>query len=184
MRKLKMGMVGGGSDAFIGAVHRAGALMDGQVEFVSGALSLTGRSRCLGARSLSDAGNKALGRDARAGVALPERRAWISLAWDAEHLLPVRAPSPLQHKRGAQPMVLDCSSLGLFASSRKRASSCHLPVTSTLWSGSRAYGPKGDSGDTQSRASTSRAVSRAISGAAPSAEWRTNQKAAAGSKAT
>ncbi len=36
-----MGMVGGGSDAFIGAVHRAGALMDGGVEFVSGALSST-----------------------------------------------------------------------------------------------------------------------------------------------
>lgn len=34
-----MGMVGGGSDAFIGAVHRSAALMDGQIEFVSGALS-------------------------------------------------------------------------------------------------------------------------------------------------
>ncbi len=41
MKKLKMGMVGGGSDAFIGAVHRAGALMDGEIEFVSGALSST-----------------------------------------------------------------------------------------------------------------------------------------------
>jgi predicted dehydrogenase len=41
VRKLKMGMVGGGSDAFIGAVHRAGALMDGGVEFVAGALSST-----------------------------------------------------------------------------------------------------------------------------------------------
>ena len=39
MKKLKMGMVGGGSDAFIGAVHRAGALMDGRIEFVAGALS-------------------------------------------------------------------------------------------------------------------------------------------------
>ena len=41
MKKLKMGMVGGGSDAFIGAVHRAGALMDGQIDFVAGALSST-----------------------------------------------------------------------------------------------------------------------------------------------
>lgn len=40
-RKLKMGMVGGGRDAFIGAVHRAAALMDGNVEFVAGALSST-----------------------------------------------------------------------------------------------------------------------------------------------
>lgn len=36
-----MGMVGGGSDAFIGAVHRSAALMDGEIEFVAGALSST-----------------------------------------------------------------------------------------------------------------------------------------------
>ena len=41
MKKLKMGMVGGGSGALIGAVHRAAALMDGQVEFAAGALSST-----------------------------------------------------------------------------------------------------------------------------------------------
>jgi predicted dehydrogenase len=38
-RKLKMGMVGGGRDAFIGAVHRNAALMDGKVELIAGALS-------------------------------------------------------------------------------------------------------------------------------------------------
>ena len=38
-RKLKMGMVGGGRDAFIGAVHRKAAIMDGTTEFVAGALS-------------------------------------------------------------------------------------------------------------------------------------------------
>ena len=38
-RKLRMGMVGGGNDAFIGAVHRKAAIMDGQVDFVAGALS-------------------------------------------------------------------------------------------------------------------------------------------------
>lgn len=52
MRKLKMGMVGGGSDAFIGAVHRAGALMDGQVEFVSGALSSTQEKSLASGRAL------------------------------------------------------------------------------------------------------------------------------------
>ena len=52
MRKLKMGMVGGGSDAFIGAVHRAGALMDGQVEFVSGALSSTREKSLASGRAL------------------------------------------------------------------------------------------------------------------------------------
>ena len=39
MKKLKMGQVGGGRDAFIGAVHRKAALMDGTIEFVAGALS-------------------------------------------------------------------------------------------------------------------------------------------------
>lgn len=38
-RKLKMGMVGGGQDAFIGAVHRIAALIDGQIELVCGAFS-------------------------------------------------------------------------------------------------------------------------------------------------
>jgi predicted dehydrogenase len=38
-RKIKMGMVGGGRGAFIGAVHRAAALMDGHIEMVCGALS-------------------------------------------------------------------------------------------------------------------------------------------------
>jgi len=36
-----MGMVGGGRDAFIGAVHRMAAMLDGHVEFVAGALSST-----------------------------------------------------------------------------------------------------------------------------------------------
>ena len=38
-RQLRMGMVGGGRGAFIGAVHRSAALMDGKVTFVAGALS-------------------------------------------------------------------------------------------------------------------------------------------------
>ncbi len=36
-----MGMVGGGRDAFIGAVHRAAARLDGEIELVAGALSAT-----------------------------------------------------------------------------------------------------------------------------------------------
>ncbi len=38
-RKWRMGMVGGGKDAFIGAVHRRAALMDGRAELVCGAFS-------------------------------------------------------------------------------------------------------------------------------------------------
>jgi len=40
-RKLKMGMVGGGKDAFIGAVHRLAANLDGKIELVAGAFSST-----------------------------------------------------------------------------------------------------------------------------------------------
>lgn len=40
-RKMKMGMVGGGPGAFIGAVHRMAAALDGQVELVCGAFSQT-----------------------------------------------------------------------------------------------------------------------------------------------
>lgn len=38
-RKLKFGQIGGGRDAFIGAVHRRAAISDGFTEFVAGALS-------------------------------------------------------------------------------------------------------------------------------------------------
>lgn len=38
-RKLKMGMVGGGSDAFIGAIHRRAAFMDNLIELVCGCFS-------------------------------------------------------------------------------------------------------------------------------------------------
>jgi predicted dehydrogenase len=39
-RKLRMGMVGGGKDAFIGAIHRIALRMDGLIELSCGALSI------------------------------------------------------------------------------------------------------------------------------------------------
>ncbi|MDD7984279.1 Gfo/Idh/MocA family oxidoreductase [Lentisphaera marina] len=41
MRKIRMGMVGGGRGAFIGAVHRIAAAIDQQIELVCGAFSST-----------------------------------------------------------------------------------------------------------------------------------------------
>lgn len=38
-RKLRMGMIGGGLNAFIGAIHRLAAIMDGRVELVCGCFS-------------------------------------------------------------------------------------------------------------------------------------------------
>lgn len=39
-RKLRMGMVGGGSDAFIGAIHRRAALMENHIELACGCFSI------------------------------------------------------------------------------------------------------------------------------------------------
>ena len=41
MKKLKMGMIGGGEGAFIGEVHRLAARIAGNIDFVAGALSST-----------------------------------------------------------------------------------------------------------------------------------------------
>jgi predicted dehydrogenase len=61
-RKLRMGMVGGGRDAFIGGVHRRAAMLEGNVELVSGAFSSTPEK------------SKASGRD----LLLPEERVYGS----------------------------------------------------------------------------------------------------------
>lgn len=52
VRKLRMGMVGGGSGANIGATHRTAAVMDGGVEFVAGALSSTREKAIASGREL------------------------------------------------------------------------------------------------------------------------------------
>lgn len=50
MSKIRLGMVGGGNDAFIGAVHRIAARLDNRYELVAGALSSTAeKSKASGA---------------------------------------------------------------------------------------------------------------------------------------
>jgi predicted dehydrogenase len=61
-RKIRMGMVGGGKDAFIGAVHRIAANIDGQVEFCCGALSI----------------NPEVARESGEMLYLPEDRIYLS----------------------------------------------------------------------------------------------------------
>lgn len=51
-RKIKMGMIGGGRGAFIGAVHRMAAGIDGQIEFVAGALDVDPEMALLAGRDL------------------------------------------------------------------------------------------------------------------------------------
>jgi len=51
-RKLRMGMIGGGPDAFIGSVHRMAAQLDGQIELVCGAFSSTAEKSKITGKSL------------------------------------------------------------------------------------------------------------------------------------
>ncbi|HEY6502429.1 MAG TPA: Gfo/Idh/MocA family oxidoreductase [Chitinophagaceae bacterium] len=52
-RKLRMGMIGGGPGAFIGAVHRIAANIDGEIELVCGAFSSDPEKSKLAGESLS-----------------------------------------------------------------------------------------------------------------------------------
>ncbi len=76
-RKLRFGMVGGGRGAFIGAVHRIAAAMDGHAQLVAGAFSGDpARSRASGADLFLDPGRvygsyRAM---ARAEAAMPADR--------------------------------------------------------------------------------------------------------------
>jgi len=52
-RKIRMGMIGGGPGAFIGAVHRTAASMDGLIELVAGVFSSDfGKSKQMGQQLL------------------------------------------------------------------------------------------------------------------------------------
>lgn len=62
MRKLRMGMIGGGNDAFIGAIHRIAANMDGLIELCCGALSI----------------NPDIAKDSGKDLFLPEDRTYVS----------------------------------------------------------------------------------------------------------
>ena len=61
MRKIRMGMVGGGRDAFIGQVHRIAAAIDGQIELVCGAFSSTAEKSKASAKDLFLPDNRAYG---------------------------------------------------------------------------------------------------------------------------
>src|SRR4051794_29984958 len=75
-RKLRFGMIGGGRGAFIGAVHRIAARMDGMAELVAGAFSSDAEKSKASARDLfvpraygsyqeMAAGEQKLGKDER-----------------------------------------------------------------------------------------------------------------------
>ena len=61
-RKLRMGMIGGGKDAFIGAIHRYAFNMDGLIEMLCGALSI----------------NPEIAKDSGKSLFLPEDRIYLN----------------------------------------------------------------------------------------------------------
>ena len=73
-RKLRMGMVGGGKDAFIGAIHRIAANMDGLTELVCGALSI----------------NPEIAKDSGKMLFLPQNRTYLTFEemMEKESMLP------------------------------------------------------------------------------------------------
>lgn len=60
-RPLKLGMVGGGSGAFIGAVHRTAARLDGEFTITSGALSSTAERSLASGREIGLADDRNYG---------------------------------------------------------------------------------------------------------------------------
>lgn len=60
-RKIKMGMVGGGRGAFIGAVHRMAAALDGEIELVCGAFSSSPKKSKLSGADLHLPANRVYG---------------------------------------------------------------------------------------------------------------------------
>lgn len=61
-RKLRMGMVGGGKDAFIGAIHRHAIGIDGMIDIVCGALSI----------------NPDIAKESGKAIFLPEDRTYLT----------------------------------------------------------------------------------------------------------
>ena len=59
--KIRLGMVGGGQGAFIGAVHRLAARMDGEYDFVAGALSSDPKRALASAKELGLAPDRSYG---------------------------------------------------------------------------------------------------------------------------
>ena len=59
--RIKLGMVGGGRDAFIGGVHRMAARLDDQFELVAGALSSTPEKSIASAQDIGIATDRAYG---------------------------------------------------------------------------------------------------------------------------
>ena len=101
-RKIRYGMIGGGRGAFIGAVHRIAAAIDGQIDLVCGAVQLRRRTQPgFRRRPFSSAGTMlriVRGNDRRSEAALPkeQRMDFVAIVTPNHVHLPA-AQMALQH---------------------------------------------------------------------------------------
>ncbi len=79
-RKLRLGMVGGGQGAFIGAVHRIAARLDDRFELVAGALS-SDPERAQGERGEKPASPAVMQTGARWRKRKPRAKTTASTPW-------------------------------------------------------------------------------------------------------
>jgi predicted dehydrogenase len=110
-RKLRMGMVGGGQGAFIGAVHRMAANLDGHIELVCGAFSSDPQKsiksghafylfdkRCYGSFGEMITKEKALPEEERmdfVSIVTPNHMHFEPAKWALENGFPVIIDKPL-----------------------------------------------------------------------------------------
>ncbi|QSH41374.1 Gfo/Idh/MocA family oxidoreductase [Lentisphaerota bacterium ZTH] len=93
-RKLRMGMVGGGPGAFIGAVHRTAARLDGKIELVCGAFSSSAEKSKAAGRELFLPDERVYGSfqemiEAEASLPAGERMDFVSIVTPNHMHLPV-----------------------------------------------------------------------------------------------
>jgi len=122
-RKLRFGMVGGGRGAFIGAVHRLAAVMDGQAELVAGAFSSDPeRSRASGADLMLDStrvyGSYAEMARREAGVAADQRLDFVTIVTPNDQHFP---PAKLFLETGFNVVLDKPATLNLEQARRLRA---------------------------------------------------------------
>lgn len=91
----KNGMVGGGSDAFIGAIHRRAAFMDNQIELVCGCFSV----------------DPEISKSSGLSYFLPEDRIYSTYQEMFEHemTLPEGERMDFGHDRDSQPLAFRTS---------------------------------------------------------------------------
>ena len=99
-RRLRLGMVGGGQGAFIGAVHRYAARLDDRYELVAGSFASTPERSRTSAAALGVADQRAYGSFAEMAAAEAAREDGIDVV---SIVTPNHSPLSRQPRRSSRP---------------------------------------------------------------------------------